>query len=237
MEIISTDNLTKVYGQKDTAVVAVNHLSFSIEKGSFVAIVGASGSGKSSLLHLLGGVDVPTEGSVIFDGENIYDLNDAKRSVFRRRKIGFVFQKYNLLPMLSVEENIKMPILIDGKKVDQSKIDEILDKLSLTERRNHLPNQLSGGQQQRVAIGRALANNPSVIIADEPTGNLDKKNSEEVIELLAKCVREGGHTLILVTHAPEIAAMADRIIELSDGSIISDTAEASKLKVSCDEEL
>lgn len=223
MTILKAENLTKVYGKKDTAVTAIDHIDLEIKKGAFVAVVGTSGSGKSTLLHLIGGVDVPTEGEVYIDDENIYKLSDEKRSVLRRRKIGFVFQTYNLIPVLTVEENIKMPLLLDGCKINQETIDKILEDLQLTERRNHLPNQLSGGQQQRVAIGRALANSPSIIIADEPTGNLDKRNSEEVMELLTKAVKNGGQTLILVTHEPDIAAMADRIIHLEDGKIISDT--------------
>lgn len=223
MTILKTENLTKIYGKKDTAVTAVDHIDLEVKKGSFVAIVGSSGSGKSTFLHLIGGVDTPTEGEVFIEDENIYKLSDIKRSSLRRRKIGFVFQTYNLIPVLTVEENIKMPLLLDGCKVNQKKIDSIMEDLQLTKRKNHLPNQLSGGQQQRVAIGRALANNPSIIIADEPTGNLDKKNSEEVMELLTKAVRKGGQTLILVTHEPDIAAMADRIIHLEDGKIISDT--------------
>lgn len=223
MTILKTENLTKIYGKKDTAVTAVDHIDLEVKKGSFVAIVGSSGSGKSTFLHLIGGVDTPTEGEVFIEDENIYKLSDIKRSSLRRRKIGFVFQTYNLIPVLTVEENIKMPLLLDGCKVNQEKIDSIMVDLQLTKRKNHLPNQLSGGQQQRVAIGRALANNPSIIIADEPTGNLDKKNSEEVMELLTKAVRKGGQTLILVTHEPDIAAMADRIIHLEDGKIISDT--------------
>ena len=230
MKILTLKNLTKVYGKGDTAVTAVDHMGLEIEKGQFVSIVGTSGSGKSTLLHLIGGVDTPTEGEVIIDGDNIYELNDNNRSILRRRKIGFIFQQYNLIPVLTVEENIKMPLLLDGNKVDQKKIDEIIEKLGLTERKNHLPNQLSGGQQQRVAIGRALANNPTVIIADEPTGNLDKKNSEEVMELLCKCVKDEGQTLILVTHEPDIAAMADRIIHLEDGQIISDTDNTSGIE-------
>lgn len=229
MNILTLKNLTKVYGKGDTAVTAVDHMDLEVKKGQFVSVVGTSGSGKSTLLHLIGGVDTPTEGEVIIDGDNIYSLNDNKRSILRRRKIGFVFQQYNLIPVLTVEENIKMPLLLDGAKVDQKKIDEILDKLGLTDRKNHLPNQLSGGQQQRVAIGRALANNPSIIIADEPTGNLDKKNSEEVMELLCKSVKNEGQTLILVTHEPDIAAMADRIIHLEDGKIISDTDNTSDI--------
>lgn len=225
MEIIKTDNLTKVYGKGDTAVTAVDHLSFSVNKGEFVSIVGASGSGKTTLLHLLGGVDTPDKGTVMLDGEDIYKLDDNKRSVMRRRKIGFIFQQYNLIPVLTVEENIKMPLLLDGRKVNQEELDELIDRLGLSERRNHLPNQLSGGQQQRVAIGRALINKPSIVIADEPTGNLDKKNSEEVISLLNMIVEKEKQTLILVTHEHDIAAMADRIIHLEDGRIISDTSD------------
>ena len=223
MTILKANNLTKIYGKKDTAVTAVDHINLEIEKGSFVSIVGSSGSGKSTLLHLIGGVDTPTEGEVFIDNENIYELSDDKRSILRRRKLGFVFQTYNLIPVLTVEENIKIPLMIDRDKINQEKIDKIMEVLQLTDRRNHLPNQLSGGQQQRVAIGRALANSPSIIVADEPTGNLDKKNSKEVMELLTKSVKEGGQTLILVTHEPDIASMADRIIHLEDGKIISDT--------------
>jgi putative ABC transport system ATP-binding protein len=201
----------------------VDHLNFEIHKGEFTAIVGASGSGKSTLLHLLGGVDSPTDGKVFLDGDDIYSLNDEKRSILRRRKIGFVFQTYNLIPVLTVEENIKMPLLLDGNKVDQQKIDQMLERLGLTERRNHLPNQLSGGQQQRVAIGRALINRPAIILADEPTGNLDRKNSEEVMKLMVQAVREMEETLVLITHEMDIAAMADRIIHLEDGRIVSDT--------------
>jgi putative ABC transport system ATP-binding protein len=196
----------------------------NIEKGEFTAIVGASGSGKSTLLHLLGGVDAPDEGRVEIDGESIYDLNDEKRSILRRRKIGYVFQTYNLIPVLTVEENIKMPVLLDGNKVDQEKVDKIIDILGLSERKNHLPNQLSGGQQQRVAIGRAIINNPAIVLADEPTGNLDKKNSEDIMDLLIKSVREMEQTLVLITHEMDIASMADRIIHLEDGKIVSDTA-------------
>ncbi|MBQ9278721.1 MAG: ABC transporter ATP-binding protein [Lachnospiraceae bacterium] len=225
MEILIANNLTKIYGKGDTAVTAVNHIDLTIQKGEFTAIVGASGSGKSTLLHLLGGVDTPTEGQVIIDGENIYDLKDEKRSILRRRKIGFIFQTYNLIPVLTVKENIVMPVLLDGNKVDDKEVDDLIELLGLTERKNHLPNQLSGGQQQRVAIGRAVINKPAIIIADEPTGNLDKKNSEETMALLIKAVKETGQTLVLVTHEMDIAAMADRIIHLEDGSIVSDTAK------------
>ena len=231
MEILKTTKLTKVYGAGDTAVTAADHIDLTINKGEFTAIVGASGSGKSTLLHLLGGVDTPTSGKVYIDGDSIYDLNDEKRSIMRRRKVGFIFQTYNLIPVLTVEENIKMPLLLDGKKVDDRELDKIIDLLGLSARRRHLPSQLSGGQQQRVAIGRAIIHNPSIIIADEPTGNLDKKNGEEVMNLLTKAVREMGQTLILVTHEPDIAALADRIIHLEDGRIISDTRNNS-VKVS-----
>jgi putative ABC transport system ATP-binding protein len=224
MEILKARNLTKIYGTGDAAVTAVNHIDLNIEKGEFTAIVGASGSGKSTLLHLLGGVDAPDEGRVEIDGESIYDLNDEKRSILRRRKIGYVFQTYNLIPVLTVEENIKMPVLLDGNKVDQEKVDKIIDILGLSERKNHLPNQLSGGQQQRVAIGRAIINNPAIVLADEPTGNLDKKNSEDIMDLLIKSVREMEQTLVLITHEMDIASMADRIIHLEDGKIVSDTA-------------
>ena len=225
MEILIASNLTKIYGKDDTAVTAVNHIDLTIHKGEFTAIVGASGSGKSTLLHLLGGVDTPTEGQVIIEGENIYSLKDEKRSILRRRKIGFIFQTYNLIPVLTVRENIIMPVLLDGNKVDDKEVDNLIELLGLTERKNHLPNQLSGGQQQRVAIGRAVINKPSIIIADEPTGNLDKKNSEEIMSLLMKAVRENGQTLVLVTHEMDIASMADRIIHLEDGNIVSDTAK------------
>jgi putative ABC transport system ATP-binding protein len=223
MEILKARNLTKIYGTGDAAVTAVNHIDLNIQKGEFTAIVGASGSGKSTLLHLLGGVDAPDEGRVEIDGESIYDLNDEKRSILRRRKIGYVFQTYNLIPVLTVEENIKMPVLLDGNKVEQDKIDRLIDILGLDARRSHLPNQLSGGQQQRVAIGRAIINNPAIVLADEPTGNLDKKNSEDIMDLLIKSVREMEQTLVLITHEMDIASMADRIIHLEDGKIVSDT--------------
>jgi putative ABC transport system ATP-binding protein len=223
MEILKARNLTKIYGTGDAAVTAVNHIDLNIQKGEFTAIVGASGSGKSTLLHLLGGVDAPDEGRVEIDGESIYDLNDEKRSILRRRKIGYVFQTYNLIPVLTVEENIKMPVLLDGNKVEQDRVDRLIDILGLDARRNHLPNQLSGGQQQRVAIGRAIINNPAIVLADEPTGNLDKKNSEDIMDLLIKSVREMEQTLVLITHEMDIASMADRIIHLEDGKIVSDT--------------
>ena len=223
MEIIRTENLTKIYGKDDTAVTAVDHLNLTFEAGVFTAVVGTSGSGKSSLMHLLGGVDNPTEGTVRMEDIDIFKLGDEKRSILRRRKIGFVFQEYNLIPVLTVEENIAMPVLLDGKVIDREEINELMNSLGIYERRKHLPNELSGGQKQRVAIGRAMINHPLLILADEPTGNLDKRNSEEVINLLLKAVREREQTLVLITHEPDIAAMADRILHLEDGKIISDT--------------
>jgi len=223
MEIIETKNLTKIYGTGDTAVKASNHLDLQIKKGVFTAIVGSSGSGKSTLLNLLGGVDVPSEGDVFIEGESIYSLSDEKRSILRRQKIGFVFQNFNLIPVLTVEENICMPALLDGRKVPKDELDELLNSLNLYDRRTHLPNELSGGQQQRVAIGRAMVNKPPIILADEPTGNLDTQNTEDVMNLLIKAVRERNQTLVLITHEPEIAEMADRVLRLEDGRIASDT--------------
>ena len=223
MAIIEAKNLTKIYGSGDTAVLAANHMDVEIEKGMFTAIIGSSGSGKSTLLNLLGGVDVPSEGDVILDGESIYQMSDEKRSVLRRKKIGFSFQNFNLIPVLTVEENIAMPALVDGHSVPKIEMDEMLETLGLTERRHHLPNELSGGQQQRVAIGRAMINHPAVILADEPTGNLDTKNTQDVMELLCRAVHEFNQTLVLITHEPEIAEMADRVLRLEDGKIVSDT--------------
>ena len=224
-ELIKTVKLNKTYGKGESAVVAVNDIDLTINKGEFTAIVGTSGSGKSTLMHLLGGVDDPTSGKVLIEGEDIFALKDEKRSIFRRRKIGFIFQEYNLIPILTVEENIVMPILLDGNKVDKNEVEELLERLGLADRRNHLPSQLSGGQQQRVAIGRAIVNRPTLILADEPTGNLDKRNSEEVINIMFEAVRDRKETLVIVTHEMDIVAMADRIIHLEDGKIVSDTMQ------------
>lgn len=222
MEILSVKNLNKTYGKGDTKVEALKNVSLTVNKGEFVAIVGASGSGKSTLLHLLGGLDRPTSGEVIIDGESIYGYKENKLAIFRRRKVGFIFQFFNLIPVLDVEENISLPSLMDNEKIDRKYIDEIIEILGLKERKNHLPSELSGGQQQRVSIGRALANKPSIILADEPTGNLDSKNSKEVIELLRFTANKYNQTLILITHDTKIASMADRIITIEDGEIASD---------------
>jgi len=222
MEILRVENLSKVYGKKSTEIQAVNNMNFSVNKGEFVAIIGASGSGKSTILNLIGGIDAPSNGKVIIDGQDMYTLNDDKLSALRRRKIGFIFQSYNLIPVLTVEENIKMPILLDDNKPEKKYIQELMSLLGLEDRKNHLPNELSGGQQQRVSIARALANNPSIILADEPTGNLDKKNGSEVIRLLTSTVKKYSQTLILITHDMEIANLADRVIQIEDGKIISD---------------
>lgn len=222
MELIKIDNICKSYGEGETKVEALKNINLSINKGEFIAIVGASGSGKSTLLHLLGGVDKPTSGRVIINGTNIYSLKENELAIFRRREIGFIFQFYNLIPVLTAEENIEMPVLLDERKIDKEYMNEILGILGLQERRKHLPSQLSGGQQQRVSIGRALANKPSIILADEPTGNLDSKNSKEIIELLKYSVKKYNQTLILITHDLEIAKMANRIITISDGKIEGD---------------
>ena len=219
MEILKVENLTKVYGKDSTKVVALDHVSFTVEKGEFVAIVGASGSGKSTLLHLIGGVDRPTEGKVYIDGKDIYDFDDDKLAIFRRRQVGLIYQFYNLIPILNVEENIALPLSLDNRRVDKEQMEELLDVLGLKERKNHLPNELSGGQQQRTSIGRALITNPSIILADEPTGNLDSKASDEIVELLRKSNKEFKQTIIMITHDMEIAKYADRIIKIEDGRI------------------
>ena len=223
MEILRTEDLCKTYGQGENEVRAVDHVSFSVEKGEFLCIIGTSGSGKSTLLHLIGGVDRPTSGKVYIDGNDIYSLSDDKLAVFRRRQVGLVYQFYNLLPVLTAEENITLPCDLDGQKVSKAQIDEILTLMGLRDRRNHLPNQLSGGQQQRVAIGRALINNPSILLADELTGNLDKKASDEIVGLLKRANREKGQTIIVITHDLEIAKEADRVLTISDGRIVRES--------------
>ena len=220
MEILKVQNLTKKYGKKDTEVVALDNVSFSVEKGEFIAIVGASGSGKSTLLHLMGGVDKPTSGKVFINDKDIYQLSKDDLAIFRRREIGIVYQFYNLIPILNVKENILLPCNLDGKKVEEKHLQEIIELLGLSNREEHLPNQLSGGQQQRVAIGRAIINNPSIILADEPTGNLDSKSSKEIIELLKKSNKKYNQTILLITHDMSIAEQADRIIKIQDGKIV-----------------
>ena len=220
MEILKVENLTKIYGEGENKVVALDNVSFSVEKGEFVAIIGASGSGKSTLLHLIGGVDKPTSGTVYVDGKDIYKLNDDNLSIFRRREVGLIYQFYNLIPILNAEENITLPLELDNRKVDKKVLDDLLETLGMSERRKHLPNELSGGQQQRVSIGRALITKPALVLADEPTGNLDSKSSDEIVALLKKANKEYNQTIVMITHNPEIAAAADRIIEIEDGKII-----------------
>lgn len=220
MAIVTMENVTKVYGENETRVWGLHNVNLTVEQGETLAIVGASGSGKSTLLHIMGGVDTPTSGKVVVDGKEITLLNDEQMSVFRRRKIGFVFQAYHLIPVLSVEENITMPILLDHRKPDKDYVEHIMEMLGLQDRRKHLPNQLSGGQQQRAAIARALANRPALILADEPTGALDSKNGNEVITLLQNSVKELNQTLVLITHNIDLAREADRIVKISDGEIV-----------------
>lgn len=222
MEILKVENLTKIYGEKESKVVALDNVSFSVEKGEFVAIVGASGSGKSTLLHLLGGVDKPTSGTVYVDGKDIYKLSDDNLSIFRRREVGLIYQFYNLIPILNAEENITLPLELDNREVDKNALNDLLEVLGMSERRHHLPNELSGGQQQRVSIGRALITKPAIVLADEPTGNLDSKASSEIVSLLKKANKEYKQTIIMITHNLEIAAIADRIIELEDGHIVKE---------------
>lgn len=222
MEILKVENLTKTYGSGENLVHAVDDVSFSVEKGEFVAIVGASGSGKSTLLHLIGGVDRPTSGKIFVDGNDISKMNDDKLAVFRRRQVGIVYQFYNLIPILTVEENITLPCDLDCRGVDRERLEMILDSFGLRARRKHLPNQLSGGQQQRTSIARALINNPSLVLADEPTGNLDSKSSEEVMSMLKMCNQSYGQTVIMITHNLDIAKQADRIITISDGKIVEE---------------
>ncbi len=222
MEILKVENLVKTYGKGETKINAVDDISFTINKGEFVAIVGASGSGKSTLLHLIGGVDRPTSGKVYIDGKDIYALNNDNLAIFRRRQIGLIYQFYNLIPILNVEENITLPCDLDGCEIDKKRLQEMLKTLGLENRRTHLPNQLSGGQQQRVSIGRAMINNPAIMLADEPTGNLDSKASEEIIALLKLSNKKFNQTVIIITHDLEIAKEAERVITIEDGKIIKD---------------
>ena len=222
MEILKVENLKKTYGKGNTLVKALDGISFTVNKGEFVAIVGASGSGKSTLLHLLGGVDRPTSGKIIIDGEDIYKLNETNLAIFRRRQVGLIYQFYNLIPILNVEENMTLPILLDGKKPDEAYLKELIETLGLENRINHLPNELSGGQQQRVSIGRALMNRPALLLADEPTGNLDSKASRDIVELLKLYNKKYKQTIIMITHDHNLALNADRIITIDDGKIISD---------------
>lgn len=222
MEILKVENLTKSYGKGEAKVDAIKNINLSINKGEFVAIVGPSGSGKSTLLHLLGGIDKPTSGKVYINDVDIYTLKEKDLSIFRRRNVGLIYQFYNLIPVLSVKENILLPAELDNRKIDKDYLDDLLKTLGLKERANHLPNELSGGQQQRTSIGRALINRPSIVLADEPTGNLDSKNSKEVLELLKLSVRKYNQTLIMITHDPSIALQADRVITIEDGTIKQD---------------
>lgn len=222
MDILRVENVSKIYGKGETQVKALNDVSFRVRKGEFVAIVGASGSGKSTLLHILGGVDRPSSGKVWIDDTDVYALNETQLAIFRRRQIGLIYQFYNLIPILNVEENITLPLLLDNRKVDAERLADLLSALGLTHRVRHLPNELSGGQQQRVSIGRALINRPALVLADEPTGNLDSKNSKEIIDLLKWSNRQYHQTLIVITHDPNIALQADRIITLEDGRIVAD---------------
>ncbi len=222
MEILKVENLSKIYGKGENKVIALDSISFSVEKGEFVAIVGASGSGKSTLLHLIGGVDRPTKGKVFIGGKDIYNMNDDKLAIFRRRQVGLIYQFYNLIPILNVEENIALPLELDNRDVDHKNLKELLELLGLENRSKHLPNELSGGQQQRVSIGRALITNPSIILADEPTGNLDSKSSDEIVSLLKKSNKDYNQTIIIITHNMEIAKEADRIIKIEDGKIVKE---------------
>lgn len=222
MEILRVENLTKVYGKGENEVRALDGISFSVEKGAFVAVIGPSGSGKSTLLHILGGVDRPTGGKVFMDGKDVYAQDEEQLAIFRRRQVGLIYQFYNLIPVLNVTENITLPVLMDGQKINQNRLAELMTILKLTGRENHLPNQLSGGQQQRVSIGRALMNAPAVVLADEPTGNLDSRSSREIVELLKVSNEKYGQTLIVITHDESIALQADRILSIEDGKITRD---------------
>lgn len=222
MEILKVENLSKVYGKGENTVKAVDNVSFSIEKGEFVAIIGASGSGKSTLLHMLGGVDRPTSGKVYIEGKDIYSLSDDNLAIFRRRQVGLIYQFYNLIPVLNVVENITLPCNLDGKEINEKRLNDLLHTLGLENRKNNLPNQLSGGQQQRVSIGRAMMNEPAIMLADEPTGNLDSKASEEIVSLLKLSNKKYNQTVIIITHDEKIALQADRIITIDDGRVIKD---------------
>ncbi len=222
MRILEVNNLTKTYGKGETKVVALDNVSFSVEQGEFVAIVGASGSGKSTLLHLLGGVDRPTSGNIIINNKDVYKLNENDLAIFRRREVGLIYQFYNLIPILNVSENITLPVLLDNKKIDVEYLKELIEILGLENRVSHLPNELSGGQQQRVSIGRALMNRPSLVLADEPTGNLDSKSGQDIIDLLKLSNKKYNQTIIMITHDSSLAANANRIIRLEDGKIVSD---------------
>lgn len=222
MEILRVENLTKIYGEGASKVVALDNVSFKVEKGEFIAIVGASGSGKSTLLHLIGGVDRPTSGKVFIDNQDIFKFNDDRLSIFRRREVGLIYQFYNLIPILNVEENITLPLSLDNKKVDPKEVDDLIKLLGLENRKKHLPNELSGGQQQRTSIGRALITRPSIVLADEPTGNLDSKSSDEIVALLKRMNRDYKQTIIMITHNLEIAKEASRIIKIEDGKIVKE---------------
>lgn len=222
MEILRVENLSKIYGKGQTQVKALDNVSFKVDKGEFVAIVGASGSGKSTLLHLIGGVDRPTSGKVLIDGKDIYKYNDDELAIFRRRQVGLIYQFYNLIPILNVEENITLPLSLDNRDINKQKLDELIKVLGLESRRKHLPNELSGGQQQRTSIGRAMIINPAIILADEPTGNLDSKASDEIVALLKKSNKDYKQTIVMITHNMEIAKCADRIIKIEDGKIVKE---------------
>jgi putative ABC transport system ATP-binding protein len=222
MEILRVENVSKTYDTDGVPVLALDNISFSVNKGEFVAVVGASGSGKSTLLHILGGVDRPTEGKVFVNGENVYEQNEEELAIFRRRQVGLIYQFYNLIPVLTVEENITLPVKLDGRRVNRERLVELIKVLGLAKRRKHLPNQLSGGQQQRVSIGRALINAPAIVLADEPTGNLDSKNAQDIMRLLKSSNRTYRQTIILITHDREIAMQADRILEIQDGQLVRD---------------
>lgn len=237
MELLKVENLYKVYGKGENEVKAVNGVSFSVPKGQMVAIVGASGSGKSTLLHMIGAVDRPTSGKIYLDGQDVFKQNNREIAIFRRRQVGLIYQFYNLIPVLTAEENITLPVMMDGRKPDKEHLEKILDMLGLKERRDHLPSQMSGGQQQRVSIGRALFTSPQVILADEPTGNLDSKNSAEIMELLRRSNRELKQTTLIITHDEKIAEQCDRIIVLSDGKIISDEGNSAHGEADSNEEI